>query len=384
MKISLSLRFTDSDVPELINGVPIDPSIRRYRTAFSRDQLNRLEKEFYKENYVSRPRRCELATLLGLPEATIKVWFQNRRMKDKRQRISAAWPYAAVYADPDFAASIVQAAVNSINMPYHGYPHSTMMPHIPQLPQVPMLRQMHSMQPQMPTGPYANYGYQRYAPYPIPPPRSAQPQSQLPANAGNGYASMLNGASVPMMQGYQPLTIPKANTPPHQVNDGPLSSHSTISHSSQSDQHITIATTSSSNNNNNNSMNVHAAASIEKFNSSYPAPAGLLMMAPGSSHQLSPVHRPAHPVQSGEQTLSSPLAASASSYSPLAAQSQSPLSSSMLHTSPDHYAQITRSESTTSSSSASDCSPSRTATHVGKMKSHSQKPKLFQPYKSTL
>lgn len=39
-------------------------------------------------------------------------------MKDKRQRMAIAWPYAAVYTDPAFAASILHAAASSLPMHY--------------------------------------------------------------------------------------------------------------------------------------------------------------------------------------------------------------------------------------------------------------------------
>ncbi|XP_072949816.1 uncharacterized protein [Epargyreus clarus] len=59
---------------------------KRIRTAFTSQQMLELEQEYGKTRYLDRSRRIELSELLQLNERTIKIWFQNRRMKEKKDR----------------------------------------------------------------------------------------------------------------------------------------------------------------------------------------------------------------------------------------------------------------------------------------------------------
>ncbi|XP_069652791.1 homeobox protein MSX-2-like isoform X1 [Haliaeetus albicilla] len=58
---------------------------RRLRTAFSAEQLSTLESSFQRQQYLGAAERRKLAGRMRLSEVQIKTWFQNRRMKLKRQ-----------------------------------------------------------------------------------------------------------------------------------------------------------------------------------------------------------------------------------------------------------------------------------------------------------
>ncbi|XP_078048140.1 uncharacterized protein LOC144475767 [Augochlora pura] len=63
---------------------PGSPEEKRPRTAFSAEQLARLKREFAENRYLTERRRQQLSRDLGLNEAQIKIWFQNKRAKIKK------------------------------------------------------------------------------------------------------------------------------------------------------------------------------------------------------------------------------------------------------------------------------------------------------------
>ncbi|XP_014771349.2 homeobox protein ceh-1 [Octopus bimaculoides] len=58
---------------------------RRARTAFTYEQLVALENKFKTTRYLSVCERLNLALSLNLTETQVKIWFQNRRTKWKKQ-----------------------------------------------------------------------------------------------------------------------------------------------------------------------------------------------------------------------------------------------------------------------------------------------------------
>ncbi|XP_048007152.1 homeobox protein DLX-5-like [Leguminivora glycinivorella] len=72
-----------------VRGSEVKRTIRkkpkRVRTAYSTDQLRALEKIYSTTKYIDAKKRRELASTLNIEDKALKIWFQNRRMKEKRE-----------------------------------------------------------------------------------------------------------------------------------------------------------------------------------------------------------------------------------------------------------------------------------------------------------
>ncbi|XP_005993018.1 homeobox protein CDX-1 [Latimeria chalumnae] len=56
----------------------------KYRVVYTDHQRLELEKEFHYSRYITIRRKSELSIALGLSERQVKIWFQNRRAKERK------------------------------------------------------------------------------------------------------------------------------------------------------------------------------------------------------------------------------------------------------------------------------------------------------------
>lgn len=99
---------------------------KKTRTVFSRAQVFQLESTFDLKRYLSSSERAGLAASLRLTETQVKIWFQNRRNKWKRQ--------LAAELEAANMANMAHAAQRLVRVPvlYHeGGTPSFVTPHHP-------------------------------------------------------------------------------------------------------------------------------------------------------------------------------------------------------------------------------------------------------------
>lgn len=75
----------------------------KYRVVYTDYQRLELEKEYCTSRYITIRRKTELAQSLSLSERQVKIWFQNRRAKERKQNKKVNEPTIGGVQHPDYA-----------------------------------------------------------------------------------------------------------------------------------------------------------------------------------------------------------------------------------------------------------------------------------------